>query len=91
MKCTLSKQDIFELTDIQIVKVSPIPFLSTQEQNKFLNHTTGPREFNIYCEVLIQKVHDVLESYYCYCNCNHALLCLNELSKKEISNTSDNY
>ena len=57
MKYTLSKKEISELTDIQLVKASPILFLTAQEQHKFLNHTTGindagPRgskEFNIHC------------------------------------------
>ena len=55
MKCTLSKKAISELTDIQIVKVSSIPFLSTQEEHKFLNHTTGPREFNIHCDLFVRS------------------------------------
>ena len=93
MKYTLSKKEISELTDIQIVKASPILFLTAQEQHKFLNHTTGimmlVQEVQknsisiVVTEVLIHKVHDVLESYFCHCN--HTLFCLNGLSKKEIS------
>ena len=90
MKYTLS---ISELTDIQIVKASPILFLTTQEQHKFLNHTTGimmlVQEVQknsisiVVMEVLIHNVHNVLESYFCHCNCNHTLFCLNDCQKKK--------
>ena len=93
MKYTLSKKEISELTDIQIVKAFPILFLTTQEQHKFLNHTTGimmlVQEVQknsisiVVTEVLIHKAQDVLESYFCHCN--HTLFCSNGLSKKEIS------